>query len=218
MINTIKEKIQSQAGRAGGARVGTEMLLYGGKGWGGGRKSCSKNIWADTWRKRGSQSQGGLKELSKWRETAVAEALECECGRRKRPGWWEHREKSVWRWWAPGAATRPRWAGPWDVAMTPSEEGDVRETACDSALRQPLQLLRWEWTTESQGEKQGSPWNHLDFMEKTGAGWRWTSWRRRQWCGYWEVELTEVLPPSPADHDSGAQNKALQNEINSWGI
>lgn len=32
---------------------------------------------------------------------------------------------------------------------------------------------------------------------------------------YWEAELTEVLPP---DHNSWARNKALQNEINSWGI
>ena len=72
-----------------------------------------------------------------------------------------------------------------------------------------------------QGQKQGSPWNHADFMQIMGAGWRWTSWRRWQWCGCGSIERQSwqrCYHQSPADDDSWARNKALQNEINSWGI
>lgn len=52
MINTIKEKIQSQVGRAGSARVGwgwgMKCCSTGVGGRVGGHKSQSKNISADT--------------------------------------------------------------------------------------------------------------------------------------------------------------------------
>lgn len=172
MMNTIKEKIKSgKKGREcqGGLWVGNEMLLH--TGWGG-SKSWSENIWADTWRKMGSKSHGCLKELSKWRETALAEALGYECRRiRKRPVWWEHREVREWEvtrsrvaTWPHGAGHAAKWGGrheknsmwfrlkrtPLAVVLRVDNRGSRVEAG------RPLESCRhWRWWDPDKGGPAG---------------------------------------------------------------